>query len=236
MDHTPLYIRIKDYILENINAGKLKPGDKIPSEKELGELFNVSRITASTAVRDLMNDGIVYRIQGKGTFISSNREENIESHSTFGFDAIDGGIINEGEHITKDVSEIKADAHLSSKLNIDVGDSVFRILRTKVIDGVVYAAEYVYLPAYLYPSFNIKNVKSGLIFDIVKECCRLEQKRAKVYIRPIIVTDADAELLGVARKTPVLMWEKKTYSSEEKVIEYSENIINTTVHSFYLEF
>lgn len=236
MEHTPLYVKIKDYIKENIKSGKLKPGDKIPSEKELSDIFNVSRITASTAIRDLVKDGIVYRIQGKGTFIADKKEENITNHSAFGFENDNDSLLKQGTHITKEAYEIKADTDLAEKLDINIDDPIYKIVRTKVIDSLVCAVEYIYLPAKLYPSLNLKDIKNTLLHDIVDEFCFLKQKKAKVYITPICISSKDANLLDIPENTPVLNWKKTTFSSEDRIVEYSENLINTTIHNFYLEF
>lgn len=68
----PLYMQVKQYILDKITTGEFSPNDPIPSEKELASLFNVSRITVTTALNQLKNDGIVFRVPGKGTFVSPN--------------------------------------------------------------------------------------------------------------------------------------------------------------------
>lgn len=69
-EQEPLYIQIKQYLLDQINVGKVKPGEKLPSEKELTDLFNVSRITVRNALAELQSEGIITRVSGKGTFVS----------------------------------------------------------------------------------------------------------------------------------------------------------------------
>jgi len=66
----PLYNQIRQYVVDQINRDIWKPGSRLPSELELAKQFNVSRVTIKTAISDLMDSGIIYRIQGKGTFVS----------------------------------------------------------------------------------------------------------------------------------------------------------------------
>jgi len=66
----PLYTQIRQYILDQIEQKIWLPGDKIPSENELAERFNVSRITVKNALSKLNEDGLIFRVQGKGSFIS----------------------------------------------------------------------------------------------------------------------------------------------------------------------
>lgn len=73
IERIPLYKQIQQYFLDNIQEGRWKPDEKIPSENELSEQFNVSRITVKKALDDLVDSGIIYRIQGKGSFLSNNK-------------------------------------------------------------------------------------------------------------------------------------------------------------------
>ncbi|MFC5647592.1 GntR family transcriptional regulator [Paenibacillus solisilvae] len=68
----PLYKQIEQYLLDQIRLNNWQPNHKLPSETELAEKFNVSRLTIKKAMQNLMEEGLLYRIQGKGTFLSSN--------------------------------------------------------------------------------------------------------------------------------------------------------------------
>jgi DNA-binding LacI/PurR family transcriptional regulator len=70
---TPLYKQIRKYVLNNISQNHWKPNDRIPSENELAAQFKVSRITIKNALQELIDEGIIYRIQGKGSFVAANR-------------------------------------------------------------------------------------------------------------------------------------------------------------------
>ncbi len=233
MENTPQYVKIKNYIKENIKLEKIKPGDKIPSEKELGDIFNVSRITATTAVRDLVNEGLVYRIQGKGTFVTERNVEDIRKHRFYGFE--NDSSLTKGEHKTLEKNKIKADEELSEKLDVSVDEELYEIVRTKFINGKVNALEYVYLPIKYYLSLNIVESEINLIHDMVEEYCFLKQKRAKIYLQPMISGEREKEMMDVPLNSPVLLWEKTTYSEEEKIVEYSKNIINSELYKFYMD-
>jgi len=74
VQRVPLYMQVRDYVYDQINRGNWKPNDRLPSEKELSEQFNVSRITVKKALSELTDMGMVYRIQGRGSFVSSDQE------------------------------------------------------------------------------------------------------------------------------------------------------------------
>ena len=71
----PLYYQIKNIIREMIENEELKPGEMLPAERELCEIQKVSRMTVNKAIMDLVNEGIVYREQGKGTFVAIPKEK-----------------------------------------------------------------------------------------------------------------------------------------------------------------
>ncbi|MBB3120665.1 histidine utilization repressor [Pseudoduganella violacea] len=73
LDHTPIFQRIKDYLLEQIAAGHWKEGDVIPSEQALTKQFGVSRMTVNRAVRELTAEQVLTRRQGSGTFVAQQK-------------------------------------------------------------------------------------------------------------------------------------------------------------------
>ena len=83
--YTPKYVQIEDHIISEIRNGRLKTGDRIPSEAELVRMFGVSRITVTTAIKELTARGILVRRQGKGTFV--RRDDPEISEETDGFSA-----------------------------------------------------------------------------------------------------------------------------------------------------
>ena len=87
--YTPKYVQIEDHIISEIRNGRLKTGDRIPSEAELVRMFGVSRITVTTAIKELTARGILVRRQGKGTFV--RRDDPEISEETDGFSAAQAG-------------------------------------------------------------------------------------------------------------------------------------------------
>ena len=76
----PLHYQLKQILLEMIENELLKPGDSIPSERELCEAQDVSRMTVNKAILSLVNEGVLYREQGKGTFVAKPKiNQNLSS-------------------------------------------------------------------------------------------------------------------------------------------------------------
>ena len=84
MTHSkPRYQQLKDLIIGRISSGELRPSDRVPSENELVEAMNVSRMTANRALRELNDEGYVERVAGRGTFVSDFRSRShlLEVHN-----------------------------------------------------------------------------------------------------------------------------------------------------------
>ena len=72
---TPAYQQVRELILQQIKSGKIKPEEKIPSESQLCNIYNISRITVRQAVASLINDGLLHTAPGKGTFVNGIMQE-----------------------------------------------------------------------------------------------------------------------------------------------------------------
>ena len=76
VEASPRYQQLKSYWVDQIASGRLKPGDRLPSEQELVRRFSVSRMTASRAFNELEAEGIIVRVQGVGSFVSTPKVES----------------------------------------------------------------------------------------------------------------------------------------------------------------
>lgn len=76
---TPLYEQIYGFVLEQISTGQLKMGERVPSEKELANQFNVSRITTKKALESLAQEGLITRMRGKGSFVSEANSHSLKN-------------------------------------------------------------------------------------------------------------------------------------------------------------
>lgn len=106
----PLYKQIATHIEDQINTNSLKPGDKIPSETELMEHFNVSRMTARSALSGLVSKGLIRRVKGKGSFVSSNAGNTNKASSASNLIGVIVPYIN-APHMASLISSIEARAN-----------------------------------------------------------------------------------------------------------------------------
>ena len=123
----PRYQQLKDLIIAQISSGELRPHDRVPSENELVEKMNVSRMTANRALRELTDEGYVRRVAGRGTFVSDFRSRShvLEVHN------IADEIRQRGHRYACEVlrnSRQHARGEVARALHIDQGADVFHVL------------------------------------------------------------------------------------------------------------
>lgn len=123
----PRYQRVKNLIIERISRGELKPSDRVPSEHEIVEAMNVSRMTANRALRELNDEGWVERVAGRGTFVANRRARShvLEVRN------IADEIARRGHEHTATVlkqSRQHARGRVAKALHLDQGMDVFHLL------------------------------------------------------------------------------------------------------------
>lgn len=130
----PRYQQIKDRIIDDIAAGVLQPGDRVPSDNELAEQSGVSRMTANRALRELTADGYVERVTGSGTFVAepTARSDALEVRNIADEVALRGHAYSA---TVLEVSSAAADRRTADALRIDPDDAVFHVRIVHAEDG-----------------------------------------------------------------------------------------------------
>jgi GntR family histidine utilization transcriptional repressor len=119
------FVVIKSALLDLIETGQMKPGDKVASENKLAKQFSVSRMTSRRAITELVTEGILFRSQGLGTFVSDHRPMS----SILTIRSIDEEILQRGHRYSTKVISVQhgpADEEQSALLGINVTSKVFK--------------------------------------------------------------------------------------------------------------
>jgi len=131
----PQYRRVKNYIIGQIHKGQWGPETKIPSEKELGQYFQISRMTVNKALRELVAEGFITRLQGVGSFVAKRKPQG----TLLEIKSIADEIAEGGGHHTSQVlllTEETATAELAREMGLPEGGRVFRSIIVHRDDGV----------------------------------------------------------------------------------------------------
>ena len=215
----PLYVQIKDTLRERILNGTYAPHSQMPSEHELCALFGVSRITVRQALGDLQKEGLVFRLHGKGTFVSKPKAfQNVtslqgfaEAMSSMGYE-----IVNQ----LRSFRIIKADRHVAQRLNLPEGAPVAEIHRVRMLNREPVSLELTWVPEALGKRLANADLATRDIFLILENDCGVPLGHADVSIDAILADDDIARALRVEDGSPVLRIERLTHDASGNPLDY----------------
>ena len=161
----PIYKVIENYVKDLINSEKLKKGDLIPSEKQLSEEFNVTRMTVRSALNNLVKDGYISRQRGIGSIVIGSRiYDNISAISGFTKEMNRKGY--EVSNILLELNIVQADEVLASNLNIEENENVWEVKRVRLADNERVSYMITYMPVKLFPNLNENYCKKSLYYEL----------------------------------------------------------------------
>jgi GntR family transcriptional regulator len=227
----PLYYQLKDIISDLIEDEELKPGDPIPPERELCEYHGVSRMTVNKAIANLVNEGLLYREQGKGTFVAKPKEgyqlsrllSFTEDMKAKGF-RVDTRIIS--------FNRKSATRKIQKALNLSEKEEVFEIKRLRLVADEPYAIETAYLPVSLCEGLTKEKLDNKSLYDILLSEYGLAMEYAHQTIEAVILDEYESEILQVAEKSIALMLSRKTYLEGDKPMELTKAVYRGDKYKF----
>lgn len=154
-----------------IKNNELKPGDQIPTEKNLCEMYNASRMTVNKAIMMLCEKRLVERIAGKGSFVKDYRTiKNLQLGSTGSFteDMISTGKVPGAKLIGYKLVKGKEVPHVRDALKLSDEDFIHYFVRLRTGDNIPIAISYTYLSTHIIPSLDIQVLENSL-YQIYKE-------------------------------------------------------------------
>ena len=145
----PLYLQLKDSIIENIKNGNYQPGDKIPTEEEICNTCGISRSVIKQALSELVSEGYLMRYKSKGTYVKSNKNTGfLKEIVSFNEEMIRKGYVPRTEILKNEIVDCPAD--IAEKLNIKAGQKVINIERLRYRNNeIVYCVSSYHVAEYL---------------------------------------------------------------------------------------
>lgn len=213
----PHYQRIKRHLLGMIEDGQLKPGDRVPPERELLTLFGVSRMTARQALVDLERDGVISRHQGRGSFVNAPKlEEALADLTSFTDDMRSRGF-QPGSHLRRCV-RIPAPEAVARALAVGVDEPVLLIERLRTANEAPVALQVAHLPAWI--GLDVVDLADGSLYAALRRRGVLPAAGRET-LEALAATAADVEALGVREGAPLLGLTRLTRDATGRPIEYT---------------
>ncbi len=230
----PLYSQVEQYLKEEIRNGGYHTGDLVPSERELSEKFQISRMTVRQAINNMVNSGELYRERGKGTFVAAPKlAYPLKGVFSFTDDMIRRGLTPSTKVLSFETIQ-DAPPHIYRKLERELGSRLHRIKRVRLADDEPVAVETAYLPYHLFSEFT-EWQSSGSIYEYVRNTLGKEVTRAKQRIEASIAGEQYSAPLGVTPESPVLIVNRKTYLNTGEPFEFVQTVFRSDKYSFSIE-
>src|SRR5712692_2371478 len=227
----PAYQRIQGAIRKRIDAGQLRPGDAVASERDLAKLHQVSLMTARHALAFLERDGIVERRRGIGTFVAAPKihfnklmsyTEQMSSRSlTAGSKVLFAKVLdNENE--------------AAARLSLPPTSQIIKLERLRHAAGEPFALETCYLNAAEFPGLLDAPIGRESLFGILERNYKIELGYADEEIDATAADPRIAEILSIPRRDPLLRIRQVIYSTKGLAIMYVLGFYRSDRHNLVI--
>ncbi|MFD1441317.1 MULTISPECIES: GntR family transcriptional regulator [Lacticaseibacillus] len=229
----PVYIQIHNQIKKDIEAGKWQIGDRIPSERDLAVTFNVSRMTLRQAIQTLVDEGILERRIGAGTFVANQKvQERVSGVTSFTDIMIAQGKRPSSKTISYHVA--KPSLSESEKLKLKDGDQVLRMERIRFADDVPISFEVATVPYDLVKDFSKSEVTKSFYHTLEKKGGYV-LGGAQQTVSAMTASERIAEYLAIKRGDAILRLRQTSFLQDGRPFEYVRTQYVGERFEFYLE-
>jgi GntR family transcriptional regulator len=224
----PAYKRIEGAIRHRIDAGQLKPGSMVPSERELARTHQVSLMTARHALTELARDGIVVRRRGAGTFVAPPR---VQFNKLLGYNEqmASLGLTAQSQIVASTV--VSHESEIAARLGLAPTARIVRLERVRLAQNEPVALEVGYWSEHEFPDLLRSTLDGMSLFSALERECGVTLAYAD---EEIDATDADqrlAELLRVGKSTPLLRIRQLIFSTTGKATAYVTGFYRSGRHT-----
>ena len=228
----PLYMQIKEMFVANIRDGRWSPGDVIPSEIQLAQDLGVSQGTVRKAITELVENNVLTRRQGRGTFVAFHDSERALFHF---FHIVD----NQGRKVLPESTTLscrrkRATRTESSKLGLAPGSSVVRIERMRKLDDKPTLLETITLPSD--PFGALGNVGAcdlpNMLYELYEQKFGITIHNAEEQLRAVPASEREASLLGLQAGAPLLEIERIAKTLDNTPVELRVSRCITRNHHY----
>jgi GntR family transcriptional regulator len=219
----PYYEQLKQVLMRQIEEGEFKAGDLLPSEHELCDRFGVSRTVVRQALGEMVNEGRLYRMRGKGTFVAKPKlhEQFIESTVGFFEDLTARGHRVESRVMSCEV--IQPTEKVAEALELAAGDRCIELVRVRSVNDEVVAFTKSYLPDFgkeFFEDLRKTDMARVSLYRYLEDRWGIRIESGHRSLEAVIATGMLARLLEMDNGGPALAIESVGRNADEHVVEY----------------
>lgn len=215
----PIYVQIRESLRAEITGVALKRGEQLPSENELAAKFSVSRMTIRESIEDLVDEGLLYRRHGVGTFVAYPHLQRDHTRLTSFFDKAE----NEGfqfkvKLLTLEV--ILAKPKVAHALDLPLGSQVIHVKTLRFANDVPVTVHDAHVPHTLFVSILDQDLEVQHLWTLFEKC-GYRVKRAIQKLEAREATKELARLMKIKEGAPVLFKERTVYATDGTPVEFT---------------
>ena len=230
----PLYHQLYEILRGSITRREWRPGDMIPPESELIETHGVSRTTVRQVLDMLVNEGLIYRQRGRGSYVAHpTLEHGLTRIVSFTEDMRRRGFEPSTRLLASGL--VAAPPDIAESLQVEPGAELARLERLRLADDEPMSVEEAYLVHHLCPGVLAGDYTSIPLRQALEQNHGLRLVRAKQIIRAIAAPAKLAETLSIARTVPLLLIERVSYSQQNVPVEFLRITYRADRYSLYNE-
>lgn len=217
----PLYFQFKNILIEMMKDDVLQPGDMIPTEFELCDIYGISRTTIRQALTELVNEGKFYRVKGRGTFVAQTK---IEHDLTRKVESFNNEMIRYGYTPSTKVLEFKvvsATPEVSAALNLSPNTDVIYLKRLRFGNDEPILISQTYLPYSFCKHILDNNMNEESLYSILSSNINTKVYKILKNMEAVVPTKEDCELLNINKTTAISLFHVTGYNKFETPVEYS---------------
>lgn len=229
---TPLYQQLCDSLKEQIQKGVYKVGDRIPSEEQLIQYYNVSRITVRSAVEHLCEENVLIKRHGKGTFVAAPvLVESTTAGNSFTESCIQIGAVPKTKVLSNSLQ--KASKKIADKLGVEEGSEVICIHRLRYVNDVptIYETDY-FKPEF---DFLLENLEEGSLLELVRNKTGLSTSKFEDLFDVVRATNEQAQCLDVEEDVPLLRVSQTVMTDSGEIVYCNEQYICSEKYKYVVK-
>lgn len=230
----PLYHQLKTMLREQIREGLLQPGQRLPSEDRLAASYHVSLITVRRALADLAAEGLLRRIQGRGTFVAQPAlSQGPRELTSFSEEMRRRGL--EAASRVLEQSVVEADEEVAGALDLPIGGAVLRLRRLRLAGSEPMGLQTAHVSLALAPGLEKENFERASLYEILSLRYGIVPARAREVHAAASLTPAQARLLGQSRGAAALAVTRTTWDREGRPFELVHSLMRGDRYQVVLE-
>lgn len=215
----PKYSQLREVLRRQIET--MSADQTIPSEYELCDKYDVSRITVRKALNDLIHEGLLYSQQGKGTFVAPRKFRIEWAQEMAGFHA---DMARRGLAVKVRVLEQKivpADQRVADELSVTLGDPVVKIVRLRFVEEKPFDIATNYTPWVVFPGLEKEDLARGSIYAVIRTRYGVQIDHGVRVVEAVACSSDAAKLLRVKTGAPLLLIHNTMYDAAHRPVEHS---------------